>query len=77
MFQQEKNKAAEAEDPHDDWEDLPSSDPVAHCIKRWRAAGPEERKKMFGMFDETGIFIVACRHAFVLWLSDMIRSGEL
>ncbi|KIK35337.1 hypothetical protein CY34DRAFT_26631 [Suillus luteus UH-Slu-Lm8-n1] len=29
------------------------------------------------MFDQSGIFIAACRHRFVLLACDMIRSGEL
>ncbi|KAJ7023549.1 hypothetical protein C8F04DRAFT_1271239 [Mycena alexandri] len=33
--------------------------------------------KMWGIFDETGIFLALCRHGFVLLLADMIRSGEL
>jgi hypothetical protein len=33
--------------------------------------------KMWGIFDETGIFLVLCRHGFVLVIVDMIRSGEL
>ncbi|PCH43265.1 hypothetical protein WOLCODRAFT_47945, partial [Wolfiporia cocos MD-104 SS10] len=34
-------------------------------------------KKMWAIFDETGIFSSACRHRFILWLMDMVRSGEL
>jgi hypothetical protein len=33
--------------------------------------------KMWGIFDETGIFLALCRHGFVLVIADMIRSGEL
>lgn len=47
------------------------------CADRWKNAGPETRKKMFSVFDESGIFIAACRHRFVLLACDMIRSGEL
>ncbi|KDQ49650.1 hypothetical protein JAAARDRAFT_143120 [Jaapia argillacea MUCL 33604] len=62
----------------DDWEDQDSeSDPVATCIERWRNAGPEERKRMFALFDECGIFLVACRHGMILLICDMIQSGEL
>ena len=57
--------------------DITSTDPVAKCIERWRNAGPEEKKRMFEMFDETGIFVTACRHGIVLAVCDMIRSGEL
>ena len=32
---------------------------------------------MFAMFDETGIFVTACRHGILLAMCDMIQSGEL
>jgi len=32
--------------------------------------------KMWGIFEETGIFLSLCRHGFVLVAADMIRSGE-
>ncbi|KAG2351418.1 hypothetical protein BDR07DRAFT_1236916, partial [Suillus spraguei] len=34
-------------------------------------------KKMWAIFDETGIFITACRHGSMLWYANMIKSGEL
>lgn len=33
--------------------------------------------RMWGIFDETGIFLALCRHGFVLVVADMIQSGEL
>jgi hypothetical protein len=47
------------------------------CAGRWRNAGPESRKKMFALFSVSGIFLVVCRHGHVLFICDMIRSGEL
>ena len=47
------------------------------CVERWHNAGPDQRKKMFSMFAESGIFIASCRHQFNLLACDMIRSGEL
>ena len=32
---------------------------------------------MWGIFDETGIFLALCWHGFVLVVVDMIQSGEL
>ncbi|KAG0702917.1 hypothetical protein DFH29DRAFT_982187 [Suillus ampliporus] len=64
----------------DDWQDEPvEANPSQSfsCVDRWQNAGPETRKKMFSVFDESGIFIVACRHRFVLVACDMLRSGEL
>ncbi|KAJ6486300.1 hypothetical protein DFH09DRAFT_948870 [Mycena vulgaris] len=50
---------------------------VNACVERWKAAGPESRKKMFALFAIAGIFISVCRHGHVLVMCDMIRSGEL
>jgi hypothetical protein len=47
------------------------------CVQRWKAAGPEARKKMFALFAISGIFISMCRHGHVLVMCDMICSGEL
>ena len=33
--------------------------------------------KMWGVFEETGLFLALCRHGFVLMMADMVRSGEL
>jgi hypothetical protein len=32
---------------------------------------------MFKMFDESGIFLCACRHGLILLMCDMVQSGEL
>ncbi|KAH9939342.1 uncharacterized protein BXZ73DRAFT_43852 [Epithele typhae] len=47
------------------------------CATNWKAAAADEKKHMWGGFDETGIFASACRHGRILWVADMIRSGEL
>ncbi|KAG2743944.1 hypothetical protein P692DRAFT_201682439, partial [Suillus brevipes Sb2] len=65
---------------NDDWNDAePTNEsvPPFTCVDRWRNAGPEQRKRMFAVFDESGIFIAACRHRFVLLACDMVKSGEL
>lgn len=62
----------------DDWEDEPSEvNGIETCIERWRNAGPEQHKRMFAMYDESGIFLCACCHGVVLLVCDMIWSGEL
>ncbi|KAJ3521286.1 hypothetical protein NM688_g9035 [Phlebia brevispora] len=50
---------------------------VKICVKNWKSAAAEEKKKMWKIFDETGIFASACRHGFILWIANMIKSGEL
>lgn len=47
------------------------------CAERWRNMRTELTAKMWGIFEETGLFLALCRHGFVLLLADMIRSGEL
>ncbi|KAJ7081091.1 hypothetical protein C8R43DRAFT_965631 [Mycena crocata] len=47
------------------------------CADRWKNMVNDVTSKMWGIFDETGVFLALCRHGFVLVLADMIRSGEL
>jgi hypothetical protein len=47
------------------------------CAERWRNMKSTITSKMWGVFDETGIFLALCRHGFVLLIADMVRSGEL
>lgn len=47
------------------------------CAERWRNMRTALTAKMWGVFQETGLFLALCRHGFVLLLADMIRSGEL
>ncbi|KAJ7099644.1 hypothetical protein C8R43DRAFT_1141454 [Mycena crocata] len=47
------------------------------CAERWKNMINDVTSKMWGIFDETGVFLALCRHGFVLVLADMIRSGEL
>ncbi len=66
----------------DDGYDGPEGDPTdrapdSSCASNWKAAASDDKKKMWAIFEETGVFASACRHGFVLWLIDMIRSGEL
>ncbi|KAJ6448968.1 hypothetical protein C8R47DRAFT_999342 [Mycena vitilis] len=56
-----------SEDPEEDNE----------CQERWKNMSEELTERMWGIFDETGIFLALCRHGFVLLVADMVRSGEL
>ncbi|KAJ7232602.1 hypothetical protein B0H12DRAFT_1028948, partial [Mycena haematopus] len=47
------------------------------CADRWKNMVNDVTSKMWGIFDETGIFLALCRHGFVLVIVDMIRSSEL
>ena len=57
---------------------VPDDSPLASCTRNWKAAaGETQKKKMWAIFDETGIFASACPHGLVLWIADMVKSGEL
>ncbi|KAJ6559007.1 hypothetical protein B0H10DRAFT_1846229, partial [Mycena sp. CBHHK59/15] len=47
------------------------------CAERWKNMVNGLTAHMWGIFDETGIFLALCRHGFVLLVADMVRSGEL
>ncbi|KAF7981823.1 hypothetical protein HWV62_31947 [Athelia sp. TMB] len=47
------------------------------CVDRWKNMKEDITKRMWGIFDETGIFLALCRHGFALVLADMVKSGEL
>lgn len=68
-----------ADGPGDPTDGVPatSQDGVDQCVKNWKAAASDEKKRSWAIFDETGIYAAACRHGLILWLCDMVRSGEL
>ncbi|KAL0572064.1 hypothetical protein V5O48_009903, partial [Marasmius crinis-equi] len=47
------------------------------CAERWKNMKQEMSARMWGIFEETGVFLSLCRHGFVLVLCDMVRSDEL
>lgn len=57
--------------------DLDSPPGQVECTTNFKAAASNSHKTMWGIFEETGWFVSACRHSLVLWFSDMIRTGEL
>lgn len=63
-------------DPTDGVQDT-SSTSVDQCVKNWKAAASDEKKRTWADLDETGIYASACRHGLILWICDMVRSGEL
>ncbi|KAI0782170.1 hypothetical protein C8Q75DRAFT_795935 [Abortiporus biennis] len=50
---------------------------LTQCTRNWKSAAAEDKKRMWPIFDETGIFAGACRHGMILWIVDMVKSGEL
>ncbi|CDO74426.1 hypothetical protein BN946_scf184764.g2 [Trametes cinnabarina] len=65
-------EAAEQEGDPTDGQDV-----ISTCTRNWKAAAADDKKRMWAVFEETGIFACACRHGLMLYLVDMIRSGEL
>ena len=61
---------SESKDVNDDEDENP-------CAGRWSNMVNEVTARMWGIFDETGIFLALCRHGFVLVVVDMVCSGEL
>ncbi|KAF7342696.1 hypothetical protein MSAN_02027500 [Mycena sanguinolenta] len=57
--------------------DILPSDAKNPCSDRWKNMVNDVTSRMWGIFDETGIFLGLCRHGFVLVVADMVRSGEL
>ncbi|KAF8518165.1 hypothetical protein BU17DRAFT_91300 [Hysterangium stoloniferum] len=47
------------------------------CVGCWTNMINELTTRMWGIFDETGVFLALCCHGFVLVLADMVQSGEL
>ncbi len=73
---------AESDDQDDDdikisEGDLTDGAPSSACASNWKAAASDDKKRMWAIFEETGIFASGCRHGFILWLIGMICSGEL
>ncbi|KAG1729165.1 hypothetical protein EDB19DRAFT_1913537 [Suillus lakei] len=54
-----------------------TSQPTSACTDNWKAATADAKKKLWGIFEETGVFASACHHGLILWIADMIRSREL
>lgn len=50
---------------------------IAMCTDHWKAANADANKRTYKEFEQSGIFLSACRHGFILFLTDMICSGEL
>lgn len=50
---------------------------AAGCAERWKANAPDSEKGMFRCFEESGVFVGICRHHIVLFVMDMVESGEL
>ncbi|KAI5994764.1 hypothetical protein EDD15DRAFT_2195896 [Pisolithus albus] len=46
------------------------------CAGCWKNMDDTKTKKIWGVYDETGIFMVVCRHGTCLLIADMVQSGK-
>ncbi|KAG1898800.1 uncharacterized protein F5891DRAFT_1129380 [Suillus fuscotomentosus] len=46
------------------------------CVGRWKNMKDNKMKRMWGVFDELGIFMAVCQHDFTLIIAEMVQSGE-
>ncbi|KAI6096629.1 hypothetical protein EV401DRAFT_1895713 [Pisolithus croceorrhizus] len=46
------------------------------CAGRWKNMKGDVTSRMWGIFDEAGIFMAVCRHGFSLVITDIVQSSE-
>ncbi|KAI6019581.1 hypothetical protein EDC04DRAFT_2869913 [Pisolithus marmoratus] len=46
------------------------------CAGRWKNMQEDVTSRMWGIFDEAGIFMAVCRHSFSLPIADIVHSSE-
>ncbi|KAI6113548.1 hypothetical protein EDD16DRAFT_1521166 [Pisolithus croceorrhizus] len=54
----------------------PTADDDNPCTGRWKNMKEDVTSRMWGIFDEAGIFMAICRHGFSLVVTDIVWSGE-
>ncbi|KAI5984422.1 hypothetical protein EDD15DRAFT_2375241 [Pisolithus albus] len=54
----------------------PTADDDNPCAGRWKNMKEDVTSRMWGIFDEAGVFMAICRHGFSLVVADIVRSGE-
>ncbi|KAJ3805191.1 hypothetical protein EV368DRAFT_88232 [Lentinula lateritia] len=47
------------------------------CAEQWKNLNEAVTSKMWGIYNETAVFLALCRHSFVLLITNMVQSGEL
>lgn len=57
-------------------DEVKSKSRSSSCTEHWSAANPAGEGKI-KVFEQTGIFLLACRHGFVECIAEMKQSGEL
>ena len=47
------------------------------CADHWKASAEEQNQRSLAVYENTGIFPLACRHGLILKATEMVESGEL
>jgi Kyakuja-Dileera-Zisupton transposase len=58
-------------------DDTETTAAIEGCVHNWKAAQSNSKKKSWKIFEENGLFTSACHHELILWIMDMVWSGEL
>ncbi|KAF6754506.1 hypothetical protein DFP72DRAFT_1068533 [Ephemerocybe angulata] len=72
----EEDKDGDVEGEGEDESAVKADLEISECVKNWKAAQSDNKKRVMDMFDETGWFASGCRHGIILWVADMVRTGE-
>ncbi|KAK0489884.1 hypothetical protein EDD18DRAFT_1311113 [Armillaria luteobubalina] len=56
--------------------DVAKAENTLPCEERWKNMSDDHTSKMWGVFEETGFFLLLCRHGSMLIGADMVKSGE-
>ncbi|KAK7680601.1 hypothetical protein QCA50_016383 [Cerrena zonata] len=73
---EEETGGEQGGDPTDGAEETSASG-INQCVTHWKAATSNGQKQARKAYEETGIYAGACRHGMMLWICDMVCSGEL
>ncbi|KAI0060325.1 hypothetical protein BV25DRAFT_1783310, partial [Artomyces pyxidatus] len=73
-----RKQATSPDEQEVDDEGLPISNEKTKCTNSWRTENASAvGKGVAEVFDQTGVFLAACRHGVVEYVEEMVRSGEL
>ncbi|KIJ12622.1 hypothetical protein PAXINDRAFT_14547 [Paxillus involutus ATCC 200175] len=72
---QSRTKGTETHQPSVDLNETQEGDDNP-CASRWKNMKDDHTARMWGIFDETSIFMAICHHGFSLVIADMVQSGE-
>ncbi|KAF8515032.1 hypothetical protein BU17DRAFT_93915 [Hysterangium stoloniferum] len=72
-----RRKGDKVQEVHEEGDPTDGDPTIVVCTDRWKVANADKTNVLLTSFNETGIFIGACRHGIIWIISDMVKSGEL